>query len=154
MMILAVIFTGCSNTTEDTNLPTGNIIEDNMNSNVQPISEVEQKEEIVENAPEEQVEKSNKLNSIEDVISKLSNDFILENESEVYYQMIMAYDGIEVDVNGINVKIYQYQDIDAQKSMVESLETADNIVFTVNNFLIYIHSTDEEFANKLKTSLK
>ena len=96
-----------------------------------------------------------KLNSIDEVISKLSETFEVGEKEETLYQLIGAYDGTKIDVDNTKIEIYQFKDSqeEAKNSVMESADTVDNIIFEVDNFMILVHSTDEEFAEKIKQSL-
>ena len=99
---------------------------------------------------------SNQLNSINEVISKLSNSFEMGEKEETWYQMIGAYDGTKINVDNTKIEIYQFKDSqgDAQNSIKESADTTDNIIFDLGNFVILIHSRDNEFAEEIKQALK
>jgi len=96
-----------------------------------------------------------KLNSIDDVISKLSETFEIGEKEETWYQLIGAYDGTKIDVDDTKIEIYQFKDSqnEAKNSAMDSADTVDNIIFEVDNFMILVHSTDEEFAERIKQAL-
>ena len=99
----------------------------------------------------------NKLSSIDDVLTKLSETFEVGEKEETYYQMIGAYDGTKVDVDGTKIEIYQYKDSqrEAMTSAQDTLDTADNQIFIVDDaFLILVHSTNSDFLEGIKQSLK
>lgn len=98
---------------------------------------------------------NNQLNSIDDVISKLSSNFEMGEKEETWYQIIGAYDGTKINVDNTKIEIYQFKDSqsDAQNSVKESADTVDNIIFEIGNFVILIHSRDNEFAEEIKRTL-
>ena len=98
---------------------------------------------------------SKPLDSIDDVIKKLSNNFEMGEKEEAWYQMIGAYDGTKIDVDNTKIEIYQFKDSqgDVQDSIKESADTANNIIFDIDNFVILIHSKDNEFAEEIKQAL-
>ena len=96
------------------------------------------------------------ISSIDELLLNLENNFELGEKKETYYQMIGAYDGTKIDVDGIKIEIYQYKDSqkNAMESAKDAADTVDNQVFVLkDNFLILIHSKDTDFSNKLKQSV-
>ena len=104
-----------------------------------------------------QVALKNQL-SVDDAIAKLkTKGFILgDKQADVYYQLIGAYDGAKIDVDGTNVELYQYtsEQKDAKIKASQSLMSADSNVFESGSLLILVHSKDKDFAVRIKQALK
>ncbi|KKP79804.1 MAG: hypothetical protein A2271_02390 [Candidatus Moranbacteria bacterium RIFOXYA12_FULL_35_19] len=104
-----------------------------------------------------QEDKKQETQTIDNAIEKLKvAGFSAGQKNEAYYQMIGAYDGTKININDINVEIYQYNEAqkDAKKNAKETMETADSIIFENNSLLIVVHSKDTEFIDNLKNALK
>jgi uncharacterized lipoprotein NlpE involved in copper resistance len=86
------------------------------------------------------------------VIEKLDNQgFKLGEKEETYYQMIGAYDGTKIDVNGVKIEIYEF--LTAKEEAKELLMSADSTLIEKSNILILIHSKNADFVQSIKNSL-
>lgn len=145
IILFLTLFTACS-----TQQNTENSVE--VEENTMNVNEVNLEEEI----KNEDVEVVNEINidSIEGLKSLISEEYELGNESETYFQMIQAIDGTKVDVNGINIEIYEYSNNEDLETYKDSLSNEENYIFSKNNFLILIHSQDQQFIETFQTYIE
>ena len=149
VLIVCLFLAGC---TQNNPAETNTNIENN-----QPLTETQGNNQHIQNPDKvEPKPEESKITSIDDLLSKLENHFELGEKEETYYQMIGAYDGTKINVDDTKVEIYQYKDSqkEAMTSAQDTGDTADNQIFIVeDNFLILVHSKDQEFSNKIKEAV-
>jgi hypothetical protein len=89
--------------------------------------------------------------SIDELLEDMASSFTVGQREETYYQMVGAYDGTKVDVDGIKVEIYQYKENQEELiyQTVDSFDTVDNRVISYGNFIILTHSPDIAFMDSI-----
>lgn len=95
------------------------------------------------------------LETAKDATDKLTaKGLALENQDIPYYQMVGAKDGVQGDIGGTAVELYQFTSTSEADKVIEQLSDADNTTFRVGKLTVLIHSTDSTIVTPIKEALE
>lgn len=116
---------------------------------------IDKTQQDIDKAAKDAQDSMNQITTVDDVVNRFkAAGMTVENESEPYYQMISANAGKEVDVDGVNVEIYTFDDANKQSAASETLNADDLSEVKHDLISVYIHSTDQTVIDKISNALK
>ena len=127
-ILVSILFVGC--TSQDIELNETNYTQNNVTLEAKVI--VTESQEI----------KAYSLTEIENIF-KLNN-LTIQDTIEPFYEIIQAQNGTKYQINNITIEVYEYDPLNMSmmESYKDSLSNNESYIFSQNNILILIHSTD------------
>ena len=71
-----------------------------------------------------------------------------------YYQVIGASDGDKVDVNGTSVELYEFKSESEATTGEEQLAGDSTTTFSIDSFVVLVHSTDEKLVGNIRNAIQ
>jgi uncharacterized protein YxeA len=93
--------------------------------------------------------------TVDSAITKMKDAGLTVGEKTgAYYQMIGASNGDKVDVNGTNVELYEFKTKDEATTADKQLTDDSSTVFSIDSFVVLVHSTDTTAVDTIKNALQ